>query len=276
MKKKLLENPIIGAAVIPLAVILVGVLVVVGVSALLNSDPSYKGLVRTLQSKTFGNRWVAALELSKVIAAKGIPESDIPWLIENLNQLYDNAGGDPRTRNFIVVAAGALNDPRAVPLFLRGVEDADGEVRLHAVVALGNTKEIGDVPWERVLPLLDSPDTLLRQGAVLALATHRVPAAEAKMVALLGDSEAPLRYSAALGLIHYKNPRALPVLQEILFSKSITLDSKQHRALKINIMTALALNGWREQVALAERVEKEEKDLAVISRARETIRILNL
>ena len=199
VKKKLLENPIIGAAVIPLAVILVGVLVVAGVSAMLNSDPSYKGLVRTLQSKTFGNRWVAALELSKVIAAKGIPESDIPWLLENLNQLYGNASGDPRTRNFIIVAAGALKDARAIPLFLRGLDDEDAEVRLHAVVALGNTKRGESIPWEKVLPLLDSSDTLLRQGAVLALATHRVPAAEAKMVGLLGASEvSPLRYSAAL------------------------------------------------------------------------------
>ena len=137
-----MENPIIGAAVVPLAIILVGGLVVTGFVTMLDSDHSYKNLVRTLQSKTFGNRWVAALELSKLIAAEGIPESEIPWLLENLEQLYDGAAGDSRTRNFIIVAAGALRDSRAVPLIRRGLDDEDGGVRFHAVVALGE-KESG-------------------------------------------------------------------------------------------------------------------------------------
>ena len=273
MKKKLLENPIIGAAVVPLAIILVGVFVVVGVTKMLNSDQSYKNLVRTLQSKTFGNRWVAALELSKLIAAKGIPESEIPWLLDNLDQLYTGSSGDARTRNFIIVAAGALKDRRAAPLIYRGLDDEDSGVRFHAVVALGNM-EFGEIQWGKVISFLQSPDILLRQGAVLALATHRVPEAEARIVALLSHSESKLRYSAAVGLINYKNSLAVPVLREILFSKSANLDSQQHKALKLNILVSLGANDWREQVALVRQVEEQEKDLTVLARAREALREL--
>ena len=273
-KKKLLENPIIGAAVVPVAIVLVGALVVVGVSRMLGSDHSYKNLVKTLQSKTFGNRWVAALELSKLITAKGIPQSEIPWLLENLEQLYEGASGDPRTRNFIIVAAGALKDTRAIPLIHRGLDDEDSGVRFHAVVALGNMKG-GDVQWGKIISFLESPDSLLRQGAVLALSTHRVPEAEEKIVAFLSHSNQKLRYSAALGLINYKNSRTVPVLREILFSNPPGLDFEQHRAFKNNILTSLGNNTWREQVALVQQVEREEKDLAILARAKEVIRELS-
>ena len=273
-RKKLLENPIIGAAVVPVAIILVGVLVVLGVTKMLDSDHSYKSLVRTLQSKTFGNRWVAALELSKLIAAEGIPKSEIPWLLENLDQLYTDSAGDPRTRNFIIVAAGALKEHRATSLIYRGLDDGDSEVRFHAVVALGNMEK-GNIQWSKVISFLQSDDILLRQASVLALATHRVPEAEAKIAGLLSHSERKLRYSAALGLINYKNPRAVPLLREILFTASKELDSQQHKALKMNILTSLELNGWKEQIALVQQVERQEKDLTILARAKEALRELS-
>ena len=122
---------------------------------------------------------------------------------------------------------------------------------------------------------LESPDILLRQGAVLALATHRVPEAESRIVALLSHPEKKLRYSAALGLINYKNARALPVLREILFSTPTDLDSPQHQALKLNILMSLGVNGWKEQMALVQQVEQEEKDLTVIARAKDVVRELS-
>ena len=273
-KKKLLENPIVGAAVVPLAIILVGALVVVGVTKMLDSGHSHKDLVRTLQSKTFGNRWVAALELSKLIASEGIPESEIPWLLENLEDLYGSASGDPRTRNFIIVAAGALGDVRAVPLINRGLDAEDAGVRFHAVVALGRMEK-GDFQWSKVIGFLESSDILLSQGAVLTLATHRVPEAEEKIALLLTHSNQKLRYSAAMGLINYRNPRAVPTLREILFSDSIDLDFQQRKALKINVLTLLGANAWSEQRALVQQVEREEKDLKVLAHAKEAARELS-
>ena len=247
----------------------------VGVTQMLDSDQSYRKLVKTLQSTTFGNRWVAALELSKLIAAKGIPESEIPWLLENLEQLYKNASSDSRSRNFIIVAVGALRDARAIPLIYRGLEDEDSGVVFHAVVALGNMESEENLKWGKVVSFLRSPDILLCQAAVLTLATHRVPEAEEKIVSLLLHSERQLRYSAALGLINYKNLQAVPTLREILFSQLPSFDSKQQKALKINILISLGRNAWKEQMALVQQVEKEEKDLTVLARARDVIQELS-
>src|SRR5690606_15943635 len=96
-------------------IVLVGALIIFGVTKMLSADRSYKDLVRELHSKTFGNRWVAAYELSKLISSSQIPEEDVPWLIANLTELYKGAQ-DSRTRDFIVVAMGALKSDLAMPV----------------------------------------------------------------------------------------------------------------------------------------------------------------
>ena len=73
--------------VIPFAIVLIGSLIIFGVTKMLTTDRGYKDLVRELHSKTFGNRWIAAFELSKVISANGVPEDEVPWLVENLEDL---------------------------------------------------------------------------------------------------------------------------------------------------------------------------------------------
>ena len=120
-KKKLLDNPVASGLVVPIAIVLVGALIVFGVTKLLSTERSYKDLVREMHTKTFGNRWVAAFELSKLISNSRIPKEEIPWLLENLTEIYDESQ-DPRTRQFTVVAAGALGSPNAAMLFSRGVK----------------------------------------------------------------------------------------------------------------------------------------------------------
>lgn len=77
-KKKLLENNMFNGIAIPIAIVLVGALIIFGVTKILSSERDYKDLVREVQSKTFGNRWVAAFELAKVLSAQKIPAEDIP------------------------------------------------------------------------------------------------------------------------------------------------------------------------------------------------------
>ena len=135
--KKLLENPIVGSLVVPIAIVLVGALIIFGVTKMLSTDRSYKDLVRELHSKTFGNRWIAAYELSKQISAKNIPNEEVPWLISNLSEIYDQAV-DPRTRDFIVVALGSLKTELALPIIQKALNDKDPKVQFSGVVAIGN------------------------------------------------------------------------------------------------------------------------------------------
>ena len=105
---------------------------------MLENDRGYKDLVRDLHSKTFGNRWVAAFELSKVISAK-IPSEDVPWLIENLEDLYSTAV-DFRTKNFIIVALGSLGDSRGVPTIQKGLVESDSSTQFSLCGGIGRYK----------------------------------------------------------------------------------------------------------------------------------------
>ena len=67
-QKRILERPFYSGLVVPTAIILVGALIVFGVMKLLSNERSHRDLINELHSKTFGNRWVAAYELSKVLS----------------------------------------------------------------------------------------------------------------------------------------------------------------------------------------------------------------
>ena len=76
-----ISNPSSGFMV-PIAILIGGFLIIWGITKMLDGGTSgYKRLVEDLQSKTFGNRWVAAYDLSKYIAGNQIPKEDVAWLI---------------------------------------------------------------------------------------------------------------------------------------------------------------------------------------------------
>ena len=70
--EKILEKSPLNGIAIPVAIVLVGVLIVFGVTKMLSTERTHRDLIREMHSKTFGNRWVAAYELSKLFAAKAI------------------------------------------------------------------------------------------------------------------------------------------------------------------------------------------------------------
>src|SRR5690606_13321069 len=131
-----------------------------------------------MNSKTFGNRWVAAYELSKFLASERIPKEDMPWVIENLSQVY--AGTiDPRTRNFVVMALGSLKNPLTLPTLNAALEDQDPQVKFNAVVSLGNMEKGSDIKWDKVEAVLQQDlDPGLKQVALLTMASHEHPNTE--------------------------------------------------------------------------------------------------
>lgn len=278
-KKKILENPIASGIVVPIAVVLIGALVVFGVTKLLSSERSYKDLVREMHTKTLGNRWVAAFELSKLISSSQIPKEDIPWLVGNLKEIYNEAR-DPRTRQFTVVAAGALQDASSASLLEKALNDEDHKVRFHAIVALGNMPRGFAFPgWEKVQAYLSSKDIGMIQAAALALSTHKVESAEKELVGLLGHSNKVLRYTVASGLANFKNEKALDTLKEILFlapsqQGNSSLNEEQVVALKLSLLSSIERNKWNilnEELSI---VAKQDKSLKVAARAKDVLNSL--
>jgi len=272
--KKILENPLVSSMVVPVAIVLVGALIIFGVTKILSTERSYKDLVREMHSKTFGNRWVAAYELSKLISSSQIPKEDVPWLLQNLNEIYSKAN-DPRTRQFCVVAMGAMRTERAVPYLLTGVKDTDNKVRFHSVVALGNiptSSVMKNLDWSSSLSLLSDDDPGIVQASILSLATHRVAVAEERILSLIDSPNMKISYSAALSLINFKNSKSLDKLKEILFLKNDpSWDANQILAFKLNILDALEKNKWNVLSSALNKISEDKTQLRLAAKAREVI-----
>lgn len=277
--KKLLENPFIGSLVVPIAIVLVGALIVFGVTNMLSTEQSYKDLVREMQSKKFGNRWVAAYELSKLISTKSIPEEDVPWLIGELQGLYSTSS-DARAKEFIVVAAGALQRKESLPILMAGLKEKDEKVLFHSIVALSNMPKGIAIDWAKITPFLEGKDQTLQMASMLALSTHRVAGADAKIKNFLGSSNKPLKYTAATALIHFRDAAALPILKEIIDLKNVdatqNFDPNQIKQLKLNIINGMEREKWPELMPLIVKISNEESDVEIVTKARNVLNKLKI
>ncbi|WP_127715085.1 HEAT repeat domain-containing protein [Halobacteriovorax sp. HLS] len=272
--KKLLENPFLGSLVVPIAIVLVGALIIFGVTKMLSTETSYKDHVHELQSKAFGNKWIAAFELSKKIASSQIPEEDIPWLVESLTDVYKNSP-DPRTRDFVVVALGALKHEKVVPSLTMALEDESPDVKFHALVALGNLADSSTVDWEKLKPFFSSDDHALRQAVVLTAGTHKVESLESLVVASLKDESVAVRYSAATALIYYKNEAALTVLQDLLFNSDRKgFDVNQVGNLKLNVLSAIEKVKWSRLNSVVQDVVTRDNNPKVTTKAQQVLNSL--
>lgn len=263
-KRKILENPLLAGLVVPVLIVLVGSLIIVGVTKMLSSDQGYRQLVQEMHSKSFGNRWVAAYELSKLIASSKIPEEDHPWLLENLNELYAKAG-ESRTRHFLVAAAGALRSEKSTDLLVKGLSDSDSEVVFSSLTGLGNLPAGVNLKYTDLAPFLTHKDPLLRQTSAFVMSQHRILQAEPGIVALLNDPVSQVRYSAALALIPFKNSSAIEILGQLLLSRSAPegLNEQSWMNLKMNIVTLQKKFSWSELHSVLDKAGPKEQNAQV-------------
>jgi HEAT repeat protein len=277
--KKILEKSPLAGITVPILIILVGALIVFGVTKMLSTGKDHRDLVDELNSKTFGNRWVAAYELSKFLASKKIPQEDIPWVIENLSRVYYESVDD-RTRNFVVLAIGSMDNPLALPVLNKALEDSDSQVKFNAVTSIGNMTSTDNVEWTKVEALISqSQDPGLRQVALLALAAHNRPNIEEKALPFLQSSEKNLRHAAAMILISKKNDQAIPVLEEILslrYDVAVAgeLNGAQVEGLKVNVLENIEKSKWIALVNLVAKVESEDTNIRVSTKAKQVLKIL--
>jgi HEAT repeat protein len=282
-KEKILESSPMNGLAIPVAIVLVGALIVFGVTKMLSTDRSHRDLISEMHSKTFGNRWVAAYELSKLFASKSIPHEDIPWVIENLESIYKNSQ-DARSRNFIVLAIGSLNNPLAIKALNKALDDADPKVQFNAIVSLGNMDSHSMIDWAKVSTFLDSTDAGLQQVSLYALSNHRISGSDEKIVKFLKHENATLRYAAAIALINFKRNENAQVLKEIFDLGYENIENQQERkknlngaeveALKLSALTALQKNNWKQYNDLLAKVANEDANVKISTKANEVLNML--
>ncbi len=277
--KKMLESSPLSGIAVPIAIVLIGALIIFGVTKMLSTGKNHRDLINEMNSKTFGNRWVAAYELSKFLAGQKIPKEDMPWVIENLSQVYRETV-DPRTRNFVVLALGSLNNPLTLPVLNTALEDQDPQVKFNAVVSLGNMSKGSDIHWQKVEALLQQDvDPGLKQVALLTIASHNRPNTEEVALPLLTSTEKTLRYAAAIVLTGTKNPQAIPVLEEIFnlrydVAQAGELNGAQVEALKMNALENLEKSKWNELSNLVQKVEQDDSNVRVTTKAKQVLKVL--
>ena len=281
-QKKILDNPFVGSLVVPIAIVLVGALIIFGITKMLSDEHSYKDLVEEIQSKTFGNKWVAAYELSKQINSSQIPVADYPWLVKNLTEAY-NGSIDPRTRGFIIAALGALKSDITLPVLQKALNDIDLDVRFHAIVSIANMPKGIQFDWTKLISMLSSQEPIIKQASVLALATHNVTAAQSPIRELLNDSNRTVKYAAATALITYKDFAAEPLLKEILLLDNPdaharilppALDAQQIIDLKLSVLVTLAKTNWPIMNEIILEVANKDTNNSVATKAKEVLNIL--
>ncbi len=277
--KKILEKSPLAGITVPILIVLIGALIVFGVTKMLSTGKDHRDLVDELNSKTFGNRWVAAYELSKFIASSKIPKEDIPWVIENLSRVYFETV-DARTRNFVVLALGSMNNPLSLPVLNKALEDQDPQVQFNAVTSIGNMPTTENIEWNKIDALItQEQDSGLRQVALLAIAAHNRPNVEEKAIPLLQASDRNLRHAAAIVLISHKRTEAIPVLIEIMglkydVAQANELNGAQSEALKVNVLENIEKSKWNALVNLVEKVEADDTNIKVRTKAKQVLKVL--
>lgn len=277
--KKILESSPLSGIAVPIAIVLVGALIIFGVTKMLSSGKNHRDLIDELNSKTFGNRWVAAYELSKFLAGNKIPKEDIPWVIENLVSVYETSA-DANTRNFVVVALGSLNNVLCVDLLNKALNDPDPKTKFNAAVALGNMPLGTKIDWKKIEELVkQDEDPGLKQVSLLTMAAHKQPQAEEMSLGLLNSSEKTIRYAAATVLINYKREEAKPVLDEIMglrYDVAVAgeLNGAQVEGIKINVLTILENSNWKELQTWVAKIAENDTNVKVATKAKQVANML--
>lgn len=269
--KKILKNPFMGNFFILMIVFIVGSLFIFTLTKILSTEGrSYKDLVLEMSSKTFGNHWIAAFELSKYLSAQKIPDDDIPWLISSLEEIYGSSV-DERIKKFIIIAISSLKDKRSLDFFTKILRDSkvSNELLFHTLTAIADLPKGVDIDWKYLTTFLNSKDPLIRQAVLLTLGTHKVLSAVPYMRKKLEDPEVTVQYSAALSLGTFKDSSAIPLLKEILVDPPAVLTREQRRGLQMNILKIIEERQWKEFIpSLREFLKGEKKDAQLVSRTR--------
>jgi hypothetical protein len=88
-----------------------------------------------------------------------------------------------------------------------------------------------------------------------------------------------LRYAAAIVLTGTKNSQAIPVLEEIFnlrydVAQAGELNGAQVEALKMNALENLEKSKWNELSNLVEKVEQDDSNVRVTTKAKQVLKVL--
>jgi len=192
-----------------------------------------------------------------------------------------------RLRAYLCRALGEFHVADAMPPLIvalqTGRDEAELDVRLCAVrsiAALASRVDpadasVGEAVLAELLKAADSQWPTLRERAAFALGVLGGTEAEARLVSMLGDQAAEVRYNAATGLARHGNSAGIEVLIEMLDLTGAGNDYFSPQRIQLAALEATAKLAQTDRVdlgtlpAAVERLTLDEADDRVRRRAAE-------
>ncbi len=201
---------------IPLAVVAVTVTVYVGFRSLLTDDRSPQDYLAEIRNGGSDRRWPAAYELSRLMADPKV-RSDAALAPALVKAFEESKNDDPRVRRYLALAIGRLGPPlpaQAVTDLTQALEDADSEVRITVIWALGSSGD--ETVAGRLEPRYQSDDPGIRKMVVYALGALPGESPIDTLRTALQDSAADVRWNAAVALSRHGRHEGVFVLRQML------------------------------------------------------------
>jgi len=266
--------------IFPMAIVGVCVAVFVVFGLIASEGKGARDYLNEVRTGSANRRWQAAFELSKVLQAHKDKALSDPRFIDEVARTFDEAQrDDPRVRRYLALALGRIGDPRAVPLLRKALAlvaegPIDTETQIYAVWALGAIGDPSALP--DLLRLARGEDAGLRKAAVHALGSFPSEEAREALAAALNDPVEDVRWNAAIALARRKDPRAVPVLLQMIDPAhmtqvpDLTTDQREDAVLQA-VAAAAAFQDEPEVRSALERLRDRDPSMKVREAARRAL-----
>lgn len=185
-----------------------------------------------------------------VPSACGVCHADKPpaQLASSLATWWPDAGKRAARRLRLADAFDPETRKQSARPLLAVMTDTAEAPTLRAAAAMLLALRFGPQAAPAIVPLLDSPDVVLRAKGCEALGTARAPAAADFLARRLDDPSLRVRFAAALALHDLRDPRGLPALRRLAETPASSHLMLPHYALGLDLANHGDLAGGRREL----------------------------
>ncbi len=252
--------------IVPSLIVLLSVAVFIMFGLITSHGKQASEYLQEVRHGSGSERWLAAFELSRALSAQPDLREDRRLAAEVVAILEEEREGDPMVRIYLVGALANLEPGVAGPALIASLEDADPNVRFHAVRSLG-ASPAGAASVAPLGALLADEDPSVRKLAAYALGRTGAPAAVAHLRPRLDDPIEDVRWNAALALASLRDGSGRGVVLEMMDRGHLDaiegITEEQKIAALINGVQAAWLLRDPELIAAVERIGREDPSLRV-------------
>ena len=201
---------------IPLIVVATVAAVYFGFRVLLDDERTPSEYLNDIRVGGRERRWPAAYELSRLMNDPDI-QLEYPELGSSLLRAFEASDGDdPRVRRYLALAVGRLQSPppETIERLVNALDDADSEIRISVIWALGSLGDVSVVP--ELQRVYGSDDAGVRKMAVYALGAIDGDSQMVTLRTALNDVAPDVQWNAAIALARHGSDYGLSVLRRML------------------------------------------------------------